>query len=560
MFGKGPSPFSTHIVTARFFIADLTSQLTAFFLPLIKTHGVWAIFLCTLILEDLALTASISLIAASLISPTHVFIANFVGICIGDLAFYGLGLGIARATDLLHWEFLKRWRRNIKSRSKNIHSLGIPIVLSRAVPGTRIPVYMAAGYLRFPFGQFLILTLISVFAWVLFALTVGRSLSVLFQGHWVLLILCFLAVGFSVRNFCLALFFYWPRKALLHSWRRGLYLEYWPAWILKLPLFLQLLWLSIRHRSLTTALFANPGMSYGGLVASSQWDLYRHFDESADYRLSTFFLSKESAQKKQLLALLNKGRLTYPFILKPDASEDGYGVRNIRSEDDLTVYFQACNFDLIAQQISPYPNEVEVFYGRKPGSQSGKILAITAKEFPTLVGDGVTSLGNLILRDTRARLMTQRYFQRFGETLDTVLPKGESLQLVTSGCHGQGALLKNADVLGTQDLTLALDQVTANLPGFFVGRIDLRYESSETLGRGKGFQVLGVKGPHLSAPDVWDPSLSVSQACQKLFAQWQMIFSIGELNQKQSSKPQSFFGFVRQRFRSLKNPNLKTSS
>ena len=119
---------------------------------------VTAIALATLISEDLACLAAGLLASEDALSLPWAIVASFIGIFGGDVALYLLGrFGgeplLGRAP--FRW-FLKPHRIQQAEQLFRDHG-GKLIFSSRFLPGSRLPIYTAAGVLRYPFGKFCIL-------------------------------------------------------------------------------------------------------------------------------------------------------------------------------------------------------------------------------------------------------------------------------------------------------------------------------------------------------------------------------------------------------------------
>src|SRR5205814_1632283 len=102
-----------------------------------------------------------------------------------------------------------------------------------------------------------------------------------------------------------------------------------------------------------------------------------------------------------------------PFILKPDIGQRGYGVKLVRNIRDTLPYLQRVDAPVIVQRYVPGPHEVGIFYYRFPDQERGCIFAITEKIFPSITGDGVLTIAQLIDADPRARLIAKTYLRRF---------------------------------------------------------------------------------------------------------------------------------------------------
>ena len=123
-----------------------------------------ALALTTLLLEDLAIAAGVALAAQGLISWELSIAAVGLGIALGDLGLYALGLAATRMPALR--------RRFIGERSQRLHAqlvrrLGTAVLLARVIPGLRLATYTASGFLRVPLLPFAAWVAFAVAAWTL---------------------------------------------------------------------------------------------------------------------------------------------------------------------------------------------------------------------------------------------------------------------------------------------------------------------------------------------------------------------------------------------------------
>jgi hypothetical protein len=235
--------------------------------------------------------------------------------------------------------------------------------------------------------------------------------------------------------------------------------------------------------------------------------------------------------------LCRTGRMEYPFILKPDVGQRGVGVKLIRTRRQASEYLQQTSAPLIAQRYASGPNEVGVFYYRFPHEEHGRIFAMTEKVFPVIQGDGVHTVEELIWHDARCRLIASRYLRRLGNRRLEVPGAGKSIRLVEAGNHAQGCIFRDGAHLWSEDLEERIDQVSRRLNGFFIGRYDIRYASTEDLVRGRAFQIVELNGAASEATSIYDARTSLWLAYQTLFRQWRLVFEIGAENQRLGFKP-----------------------
>src|SRR5207245_7251700 len=120
-----------------------------------------------------------------------------------------------------------------------------------------------------------------------------------------------------------------------------------------------------------------------------------------------------AARLRSLEEIRHRLGMDFPFILKPDVGQRGVGVKLIRSPHQAEAYLRQTSAPLIVQHYAPGPLEAGIFYYRFPRESNGHIFAITEKLFPVLVGDGKSSLTELVWRDPRTRLVADKYLPRF---------------------------------------------------------------------------------------------------------------------------------------------------
>ncbi len=519
------------------------------------------IFAGTFLLEDVALASSLALVANGKMSMMTAFLACFLGIGIGDLGLYFLGYGTSLSNRIREHKFFKKYEATF-SRLENSNVLPYSIVISRILPGTRIPTYVGAGFLRYPFWRFFSLTSISVFLWVLVALFAGQSLNHVLQKNWILSLLILLTLLMLFKYLASNLIDPWKRKAFFHSWRKWQHFEFWPAWVFYLPIVPYYFYLSLKARSFLLPFYANPQILNGGLIGESKFDFLKHLKKDDPTTLKCLLLDSTSADFIQ--SVIEQNQFSYPFIIKPDIGQRGYGVRIIRSQDDLESYLHNNqSSSLIVQELSHHPREAGIFYYRHPSQEFGSIFSITDKKFPELVADGQKNLGDLILSDLRARMIAPVYFSRHREQLNKVFTEGSKIQLSECGNHCQGAIFENGEYLMSDALAKRIDSLAKSIPDFYIGRFDVKYRNEHLLTKGLEFQIVEVNGAGSEATHIWDSKTKLSEAYSVLFKQWKILFEIGnEIKlQKRTQYNLKIWAFLKECFSVVRrNDKLSISS
>ncbi len=330
--------------------------------------------------------------------------------------------------------------------------------------------------------------------------------------------------------------------------------ELWPAFFFYIPMALQWAALAWRHRSLTLPTLANPGMQAGGLVGESKFEiLSQHGREGknwvAPYTCFQVGVASgaPSADLPQALAALETAGIEFPFVAKPDIGCLGAGVRIIHDEEELDEYLGGYprRERIIFQKLITAKNEAGIFYIREPGAERGRIVSVTLKIFPEVVGDGVRTLEELILADPRAGRIKDIYLARHDEERDRVLDEGEVFPLVFTGNHCRGAIFKDGRSQITEAMEERFDAISRGMPEFYFGRFDVRYESLEDLREGRNFWLIEVNGAGSESTHIWDRETRLRDAYGFLFFQQRTLFEIGAANRARGFSSVNVFQLMR---------------
>lgn len=240
-------------------------------------------------------------------------------------------------------------------------------------------------------------------------------------------------------------------------------------------------------------------------------------------------LVKIPASVTDVTDLMRHHGLTLPVIFKPDMGERGWMVRRIKSESEIAQYLAEIKLDFIIQELVDLPLEYGVFYVRYPSESSGFVNSITGKEFLFVIGDGVSTLQELILANDRAKLQWGTLQEAFKTNLQEVLPAGQRLELVSVGNHCLGTKFLNCNHLITSQLTEAFDQISKQIPGFYFGRYDLRCASEADLERGH-VKVMELNGCGAEPAHIYHPGSSLWKALQVMITHWRNLYRISREN------------------------------
>jgi membrane protein DedA with SNARE-associated domain len=494
-------------------------------LPLGGVPEAAALFALTFLSEDAAVPSAAVMVASGVLSWELGFAACFLGIWLGDLWLYGMAraLGAPFVTRFHIAPAVQRSQAWFEKRGSLV------LVVSRFVPGLRLPSYLAAGAMCFSLRTFTIVTGLATAAWVTAIFVGSHFLGVgqvpLIREHapWIALV----AVATALAAMALRRV-RWP--AFVRRWTQW---EFWPAWLFYAPVGCFYAWLGLRHRSFTLATAANPGLPMGGLVGESKFDTLRVLQCACpDAVAETWLLAPGTPDDRfvELHIIVESHAVTLPFILKPDVGQRGVGVKLIRSLAAARAYLEEVTAPVLLQRYAPGPGEVGVFYYRLPEESAGHIFAITEKIFPVIAGDGERTVAQLIAADPRAAIVAHTYLRRFAHLRETVLAPGTTLKLVEAGNHAQGCIFRDGRHLATPELLATLDRISQSVPGFFIGRYDIRYATDDDLRAGRGLAILELNGAGAEATSIYDARNTLLSAYRTLYRQWALVFRIGALN------------------------------
>lgn len=320
--------------------------------------------------------------------------------------------------------------------------------------------------------------------------------------------------------------------------------EFWPQWIMYLPVAIQWLVLSLYYRSLSLPLIANPNISTGGMVGYSKSGLLEQAAPVAHESLLnwiTHTISEQplSVQLTQIMDALADNHLSLPIVAKPDLGCRGVGIKLINNEAELKTCLAHYprNSALMLQELAEWEPEAGIFYVRHPGESQGKIISLALKYTPYVVGDGKSTLRELLLADERAKQVIHLYIERHQDKLDDVIAQGQPFRLIFAASHSHGAIFSNGKQYITRTLTARLDEIMSSLPEFYYGRLDVKFNSVESLMQGREIAIIEINGTASESLHIWDKETKLTEAWSVLLKQYRTLFRIGAMNRQRGYTP-----------------------
>ncbi len=473
--------------------------------------------------------------------------ACFLGILSSDLGMAWVARVLGRPA--LRLPPFKWWvsEASIDEASAWLRRRALAVVLvSRFLPGTRLPTCLAAGILRTSLLRFCLYFAVAVAIWTpafvgLNAL-LGREAVERFGGRLpgglLGAVLALALVIFTVRSVVLPLFTWRGRRRWRGRLLRIRHWEFWPMWAFYPLLVVNIVWLGLRRGGLTAFTAINPAMPLGGLLGESKSDILDGLAGIGDALPAWRRLPPGSPKDRvaTLYRFLEEESLGFPVVLKPDTGERGRGVAVARSEADAVAFFATTPGPALAQEYVA-GEEYGVFWARYPGRRDGRVFSITHKLRPTVVGDGLRTLERLILSDRRAVAIAHIYRREHPKAAERVPEAGEVVELTQVGAHSRGTIFLDANDLHSPELERTMNAMSAAYDGFDFGRFDVRVPSAEALSRGEGLKVLEVNGVTSEATHMYDPRYGFFAAHAILRRQWAMAFDLAAERIRNGARP-----------------------
>lgn len=292
----------------------------------------------------------------------------------------------------------------------------------------------------------------------------------------------------------------------------------------------------VRTRKLLYFTAANPGIEMGGFFGEKK-------DEILDLILDKYKVRDISVQSGGDISEeeLNRSSIQFPVIAKPNVGERGHGVELIGNPEKLKEY-KCKEQDYIIQEYVDFPIELGVLYFRLPGNQKGQVTSITQKEFLTVVGDGVSSVYQLLEKHSRGKLYRFSLKSDYSERLTHVPMKGEKYEVHRIGNHSKGTRFLDSNKYVNQKVNHVFDRINSSVKGVYYGRYDLKVPSFKDLEEGKNIKIFELNGVSSEPGHMYDQP-NVLYAYRILAKHWIYIIDIAEQNIKSGAEttPLSYF-------------------
>ncbi|MEM7573423.1 MAG: hypothetical protein AAF433_11005 [Bacteroidota bacterium] len=324
------------------------------------------------------------------------------------------------------------------------------------------------------------------------------------------------------------------------------------------PIYLWGPWQAIRagHPCFFSAL--NPGIEGGGIGFESKYEIgeliperWRPFTIRVLPGMSLDQICTSAGLSRAPQGEDSRGgsqKLSYPLIAKPDIGYRGRLVQVIHNEEALRSYLAKYPLATLLQEKIELPEEIGLFYYRRPGQAKGTISSLTTKRFLSVTGDGQRSIGQLLEQDERSRRQKNRLQRELGDKFQYIPQQAEVIRLGEIGNHNLGTQFIDARDQITAALIDRFDQVANEIPNFCYGRFDLRADSLAAIEAGE-FKILEINGALGEPTHLYDTRFNnYFTAVRDIMAHWQVIGTISRDNMRRGVQPMGIRKMLRKLF------------
>lgn len=317
-------------------------------------------------------------------------------------------------------------------------------------------------------------------------------------------------------------------------WTKFVNWELWPFYLIYAPLGFVWLYYAIRARHFWFLSPVNPTLEFSGFEGESKREMYEQLPKK--YYPRTIYIDPKLSFQ-HLLAEVKAAGFQFPVLAKPDVGMKGMLMRKIDTPDQLKYYHDRVRVDYIIQDMVELPMEFSVFHIRYPGEEKGFITGFIGKNYMSVVGDGASTLKQLIDQHPKARFKEEEMQIRHGSNFEVVVSEGEQYYLSIAGNHNRGANFVNLHTEIDQQLCDVFDRISLETGHFYFGRYDLKCTSIEDLKAGKNVMILEYNGVGAEPNHIYDCGMGYFEALREILKHWEHMYRIGRINHLQHGIP-----------------------
>jgi len=231
-------------------------------------------------------------------------------------------------------------------------------------------------------------------------------------------------------------------------------------------------------------------------------------------------------QSQDLISQMKSKGLSFPVIVKPDVGFKGFLVAKLESEENLLQFvksFQDQSF--IIQEYISYNSEYSILIYRYPISGKTGISSFIEKSFPSVIGDGKKTIGQLINESNNPFIDKSWIKKKWSGDLEKVLAVSAELQLDDIGNYSRGSKFHSMNHLLNQDYVEWAESLMMCMEGIDFCRIDLKADSEASMLKNE-FKIMEINGAKSEPLHIYDPIYSFIQIILDVHQHWSILGAI----------------------------------
>jgi len=326
------------------------------------------------------------------------------------------------------------------------------------------------------------------------------------------------------------------------TWIRLFHYEFWPFWVFYLPAYFYYFYLALKSRKWVYFSVLNPCMNFGGAFLSSKNKALQNIPKEW---VPKTLLVNPGEDFLRIKKGLQKEKIKFPLIVKPDMGERGKGVEMIPKLSDLENHIASLPKEpYLIQEYIEYPLELGIlFYWDLEGKP--QISSIGSKSFCHVTGNGKDPLKVLIKKNPRLATRIPLLKKRFQKEWKTILPKDNRLLIEPIGNHNRGTTFFDGQSYYSKEMLDWAENCARQIPSFDYGRFDIKIKDKNAFKRKKDIKIMEVNGVNSEPIHIYDPNYSIWNAYRDIFFQMKIIFDLSQKRLKDEYPTQSLFAFLK---------------
>jgi hypothetical protein len=284
---------------------------------------------------------------------------------------------------------------------------------------------------------------------------------------------------------------------------------------------------------------SNPNFPLGGLSAASKTDVLDHFKRTEQFLPQVLIPKALPLEQRRLTAASFIEDVSLPVVAKPDRGVVGIGVRRIDSLEELNKILEIMPCDYMLQEFCDYPLEYGIFYCKYPNREKGRVVSLTRKLIPMVIGDGQKTVRELIGL-TPSIKYNKNNLLAHARNLDHIPGDGERYQVIDQASHTYGCVFRDNNHEITPEMDAWMNDMSSKASEFYFGRFDMKLKDKDSLQTGRGVKICELNGCWSEPTHIYDDDHTLSYAVKELFRSYSRAYKIAKLNKKRLNLKVSF--------------------